>query len=190
MAPLMIIASVPLYNVMAVVSLSLFRPDQKGLDKKQLLTTGKGIITNPIILGILAGLLWSVLSLPRPAFFMNTVQNLGKTATPLGLMAMGGALSFGKAFSRPMAALSCSFLKLFGYTALFLPLAICFGFRQDKLVAILIMLGSATTVSCYIMAKNMHHEGSFTSGVVMLTTLFSAFSLTFWLFLCRTLGYI
>lgn len=190
MAPLMIIASVPLYNVMAVVSLSLFRPDQKGLDKKQLLATGKGIITNPIILGILAGLLWSVLSLPRPAFFMNTVQNLGKTATPLGLMAMGGALSFGKAFSRPMAALSCSFLKLFGYTALFLPLAIRFGFRQDKLVAILIMLGSATTVSCYIMAKNMHHEGSFTSGVVMLTTLFSAFSLTFWLFLCRTLGYI
>lgn len=190
MAPLMIIASVPLYNVMAVISLSLFRPGQSGLDKKRLLATGKGILTNPIILGIIVGMLWSVLSLPQPAFLMKTMQNLGKTATPLGLMAMGGALSFEKAFSKPAAAISCSFLKLFGYAALFLPLAISFGFRQDKLVAILIMLGSATTVSCYIMARNMDYEASFTSAVVMLTTLFSAFSLTFWLFLCKTLGYI
>ena len=33
MAPLMIIGSVPLYNVMAVVVLSFFRPERKKLDK-------------------------------------------------------------------------------------------------------------------------------------------------------------
>lgn len=63
-----------------------------------------------------------------------------------------------------------------------------FGFTKDKLAAILIMLGSATTISCYIMAKNTDYEGSFTSGVVMLTTLLSSFTLTGWLFLCRSLG--
>lgn len=50
------------------------------------------------------------------------------------------------------------------------------------------MLGSATTVSCYVMAKNMGHEGTLTSSAVMLTTLFSAFTITGWLFLLKSLG--
>ena len=98
MAPLMIIASVPLYNVMAVMVLSFMKPDNQGMNKQMLLKTLKGIASNPIILGILAGLIWSVLRLPLPTILSSTVNNLGKTATPLGLMAMGGALHFGKAF--------------------------------------------------------------------------------------------
>ena len=47
------------------------------------------------------------------------------------------------------------------------------------------MLSSATTVSCYVMARNMGHEGVLTSSVVMLTTLFSAFTLTGWLYILR-----
>lgn len=190
MAPLMIIASVPLYNIMAVTVLSFMKPGSHKMDSKMILGTLKGIATNPIILGILAGLLWSVLRLPLPVILRSTVNNLGKTATPLGLMAMGGALHFGKAFSRLKATIACTFLKLIGFAAIFLPVAIHLGFTHDKLVSILIMLGSATTVSCYIMAKNMGHEGSFSSGVIMLTTLLSAFTLTGWLFLCKSLGLI
>lgn len=190
MAPLMIIASVPLYNVMAVVVLSIFKPDQGKLDGAVLKCTLKGIVTNPIILGIVAGTLWSLLRLPFPKILDSTVGNLAKTATPLGLMAMGGSLHFGKAFSRLKASIACTFMKLVGYEALFLPLAIRCGFTKDKLVSIIIMLGSASTVTCFVMAKNMGHEGSFSSGVVLLTTLFSAFTLTVWLFLCKSLGLI
>lgn len=190
MAPLMIIASVPLYNVMAVVVLSVFKPDQGRLDGTVLKRTLKGIVTNPIILGIVAGTLWSLLRLPFSKILDSTVGNLAKTATPLGLMAMGGSLHFGKAFSRLKASVACTFMKLIGYEALFLPLAIRCGFTKDKLVSIIIMLGSASTVTCFVMAKNMGHEGSFSSGVVLLTTLFSAFTLTFWLFLCKSLGLI
>lgn len=188
MAPLMIIASVPLYNVMAVVVLSVFKPGQGQLDRTALKKTLKGIVTNPIILGIAAGMVWSLLRFPFPKILDSTVGNLAKTATPLGLMAMGGSLRFGKAFSRLKASVVCTFMKLVGYEALFLPLAISRGFTRDKLVSIIIMLGSASTVSCFVMAKNMDHEGSFTSGVVLLTTLLSSFTLTFWLFICRNLG--
>ena len=66
--------------------------------------------------------------------------------------------------------------------------AIALGFRESYLVAILIMLGSPTTVSCYIMAKNMGHDGTLTSSVVVLTTLFSALTMTGWLFIFRTMG--
>ena len=68
--------------------------------------------------------------------------------------------------------------------------AVILGFRQEKLVAILVMLGSATTVSSFIMAKNMGHEGSLTANTVMLTTCGSAFTLTFWLYLMKTLAFI
>ena len=74
--------------------------------------------------------------------------------------------------------------------ALFLPLAVRFGFTDEKLVALLVMLGSITTPACYVMAKQMGHEGVLTGSVCVTTTLFSAFSLTFWLFVLRSLGYI
>jgi len=50
------------------------------------------------------------------------------------------------------------------------------------------MLGSITTPACYVMAKQMGHEGVLTGSVCVTTTLFSAFSLTFWLFLLRSMG--
>ena len=49
------------------------------------------------------------------------------------------------------------------------------------------IFGSATTVSCYVMAKNMGHEGVLTSSIVMLTTMF--LSLIHILFLLAAASY-
>ena len=190
MAPLMIIGSVPLYNVMAVVVLSFFQPERKKLDRQVWINTLKGIITNPIILGIIAGLLWSALRLPIPSILEKTVSNIGAVATPMGLMVMGATFDIRKAFGKAKPAVAASVMKLVGFAALFLPLAVWLGFRREQLVAILIMLGSATTVSCYVMARNMGHEGALTSSTVMLTTLFSAYTVTGWQYILRTLGLI
>ena len=189
-APLMIIGSVPLYNIMAVAVLSFFSPERKKLDAGTVKKTLKGIVTNPIIIGILIGMIWSLLRLPLPEIAAKTVSSIGATATPLGLMAMGASFDFRKALGQKGPALAASFLKLIGFCAVFLPIAAAMGFRQEKLVAILIMLGSATTVSCYVMAKNMDHEGTLTSSVVMLTTLGSAFTVTAWLYILKSLGLI
>ena len=189
-APLMIIGSVPLYNIMAVAVLSFFSPERKKLDGGTVKKTLKGIVTNPIIIGILVGMIWSLLRLPLPEIAAKTVSSIGATATPLGLMAMGASFDFRKALGQKGPALAASFLKLIGFCAVFLPIAAAMGFRQEKLVAILIMQGSATTVSCYVMAKNMNHEGTLTSSVVMLTTLGSAFTVTAWLYILKSLGLI
>ena len=58
------------------------------------------------------------------------------------------------------------------------------------LFCFVVTLGSIATPSCYVMAKQMGHEGVLTGSVCVTTTLFSAFSLTFWLFVLRSLGYI
>ena len=188
LAPLMIIGSVPLYNVMAVIVLAFFRPERKRLDKELWKSTLKGIVTNPIIIGIAAGILWSALKIPMPPILEKTVSNVGAVATPLGLMAMGATFDIRKAFAKVRPAAAAAVMKLVGFAAVFLPLAVMLGFRREELVAILVMLGSATTVSCFVMAKNMGHEGVLTSSVVMLTTLFSAFTLTGWLDVLRSLG--
>ncbi|MBO5460907.1 MAG: AEC family transporter [Ruminococcus sp.] len=187
MAPMMIIGSVPLYNIMAVVVLSFFGREQKGIDRELLVKTLKGIITNPIIIGIAIGLLWSAFRIPMPYILEKTVSNIASVATPMGLMAMGATFDIKKAFAKIKPAFAATFLKLVGLCAVFLPIAIRFGFRESELVAILVMLGSASTVSCFVMAKNMGHEGVLSSSVVMLTTMFSAFTLTGWLYILRSL---
>lgn len=190
MIPLMIIGSVPLYNIMAVVVLSFYQPHKTNLNKELIMETIKGICTNPIIIAIIIGLLYSILALPMPPILSKTVSSVGSIASPLGLIAMGASFQLNQALKQKYYIILSTFMKLAGFCILFLPIATLLGFTTQKLVAILIMLGSPTTVSCYIMAKNMNHEGVLTSGVIMLTTLLSAFSITFWLYLLRSLALI
>ena len=188
MAPLMIIGSVPLYNIMAVVVLSVFKPGNNSFDKVLVKKTLKGIATNPIIIGIVAGFVWSALKLSMPSILHKTVSSIGATATPMGLMSMGATFEMKKATSKMKPTLVAVFMKLVGFCAVFLPVAAVLGFRNEELIAILVMLGSATTVSCFVMARNMGHEGTLSSGVIMMTTLLSAFTLTMWLDVLRSFG--
>ena len=188
MAPLMIIGSVPLYNIMAVVVLSVFKPGNNSFDKALVKKTLKGIATNPIIIGIVAGFVWSALKLPMPLILHKTVSSIGATATPMGLMSMGATFEMKKETSKMKPTLVAVFMKLIGFCAIFLPVAAMLGFRNEQLIAILVMLGSATTVSSFVMARNMGHEGTLSSGVIMMTTLLSAFTLTMWLDVLRSFG--
>lgn len=188
MAPLMIIGSVPLYNVMAVVVLSFFKPGNNSFDKALVKKTLKGIVTNPIIIGIVAGFVWSALKLSMPLILHKTVSSIGATATPMGLMSMGATFEMKKATSKMKPTLVAVFMKLIGFCAIFLPVAAMLGFRNEQLIAILVMLGSATTVSSFVMARSMGHEGTLSSGVIMMTTLLSAFTLTMWLDVLRSFG--
>lgn len=186
---LILIGAVPLYNVAAVTLLTVMVPGGR-LSRKTLLKTLKGIITNPIILGILAGLIWSLLGIPQPAIFSRTVSNLAATATPLGLIALGASIDLKKATACLKPTLICTTFKLVIFAALFLPLAVWIGCRGELLVVMLVMLASPTTVSCFSMARSMRHDGTLSSSTVMLTTLLSSFTFTGWLFLLKTLALI
>jgi predicted permease len=154
------------------------------------LNTLKSIVTNPIILGIAVGMIWSLLKIPQPVILSKSVTYLGNMATPLSLIALGASFKFGEAKGKLPVTLGIAALKLVLFCAVFLPIAVKLGFRGEKLIAILVMLGSATTGSCFVMAKNLGHKGTITAFAVMLTTLLSAFTLTGWLFVLKTLGYI
>ena len=190
MSSMMILGSVPLYNVMAVVILMLEGPEaaRAGSMTAKLKKSVKGILTNPTLLGIAAGFAWSLLGLPMPTMAGKTLSSIASLTSPLALLAIGAGFKGRKAlgYLRPTAVATA--VKLMALPALFLPVAVHLGFTDEKLVALLVMLGSIATPSCYVMAKQMGHEGVLTGSVCVTTTLFSAFSLTFWLFLLRSMG--
>ncbi len=188
MAPLMIIGTVPLYNVAAVLILSFTGPAAKGLNRAALKKSILGILTNPIILGILAGMLASVCGLDLPIILDKTVNNVAVLASPLALIGLGAGFEGGKAIKLVKPTLITTTVKLVIWPLLFLPLAILLGFRNEMLIALLVMLGAPTTPSCYIMARNMGHDGVLTSGAVVATTLFSSITLTVALFILKSMG--
>ena len=188
MVPLMILGAVPLYNVYAVLVLTVECPQKGASQDKTLLTTLKGIVTNPIILSIFAGVILSATKVQFPKIIDNTIGNFARIATPLALLAIGGSFEFGKAIKKAKPVIVATFFKLIGWAMVFLPIAVWLGYRDETLMALVIMLTSPTTPSCYIMAKSMKSEGTLTSSVVVLTTLCSAFTLTAIIFVLKSLG--
>ena len=187
MAPLMIIGAVPLYNIFAVIILT-FEGKQagEGRIKKAFLD----ILKNPIIISIVLGFLYSVLEFPMPAVFGATLDHIGKMATPLALICIGAGFEGRKAIKMIRPTILAAMIKLVIQPVLFLPLAAALGFTGDKLVAAIIMLGSPTTPTCYIMSRNMGHEGVLSSSVIVVTTILSSFTITLQVFIVRYLGLI
>ena len=189
MTPMMIVAAVPLFNIYSVIILTVTSSEGKfnGALVKKLI---KGVVTNPIILGIAAGMVWSLLRLPMPVILSKSVNYIATTATPLALLVLGATFKGKEALSKIGPTIAAAFLKLVAIPAAIFPFAIHMGFRGSELVAIMIMLASPTTVTCYIMAKNMGGDDTLSASVVMTATLFSSVTLTLWVFVMKTFGLI
>lgn len=185
MAPLMIIGAVPLFNIFAVIILTIKGDNGEHPDVKH---TILNIFKNPILLGILFALPFAFLDIHFPAFINKGISYLASTASPLALLSIGAGFEGKKAIRKIRPTLLASFIKLILLCALFLPLAIYMGYRRQELIGILIMLGSPATVSCYIMAKNTGNDVVLTSSVIVLTTLLSSVTLTAWIFVLKSMG--
>lgn len=189
MAPVMIIGCVPLFNIFAVLVLT-FEGEKDGDGKGNIINSLINIVKNPIIIGIVLGVAASLLKIDFPEIIDKTLASLAKMASPLALITIGAGFEGRKAIAKMKPTIAATMIKLVVLPAVFLPIAIKLGFRDQALVALIIMLGSPTTPSSYIMAKNMGHEGVLTSSVVVATTLMSSLCLTFWIFVARYFGYI
>ena len=191
MGPIMIVGAVPLYNVFAVIILAVESPKDKEKSIKNLVREAvKGVCTNPIILSLFAGMIFSLLDWDLPYVVNKTMDSIASLTTPLALLCIGASFK-GKAAMKMLGpTVIATLIKLVIQPLVFLPIAAKFGFGVAKMVAVLVMLGAPTTPSCYIMAKNMGHEGVLTSSVVVSTTFLSSVTLTILLFILKSLGLI
>ena len=191
MGPLMIVSAVPLYNIFSVIVLTFEGAHSGEVDPKQKIKAACiNIAKNPIILGILAGLIVGLLGIDFPVIVDKTVNSVAQMATPLALITIGAGFEGRKALAKIRPTIVASMIKLVIQPLIFLPVAAWLGFRGEQMIAILIMLASPTTPSCYIMAKNMDNDGVLTASVIVMTTLLAAFTLTGWIFILKTVGLI
>lgn len=190
LVPMMIVASIPLFNIFSVIvlmrSANTEETDKRAVIKKTLW----GIVTNPIIIGIFAGVPFALMHFQFPVMLDKAIGSVAGLSTPLALISIGGGFSTGAALKRWKPTLAAAMIKLLVIPGVFLPLAVFMGFRNEELVALLILTGAPTTVSSYIMAKNMGNDGVLASGIVVMTTLLSSITLTGIIFILKSGGYI
>lgn len=193
MGSLMIIGAVPLYNIYSVLVLTFEAnaPENEGKrDTARIRQAGINILKNPIIIGIVLGLIVALLHNPLPTLVNKTVSTTAQMATPLALVALGAGFEGRKALAKIKPTLWAAFIKLIAQAAIFIPIAGLCGFTGEKMVALVVMLAAPATPSCYIMAKNMHNDGTLTASIVVATTLLASLTLTGWIFTLKTVGWI
>lgn len=189
LTPLMIVAAVPLFNIFSVVILT-FSAESGHHNHETIKRACINVCKNPIIIGILAGIPISLLQIELPVIPAKVIGSIASTATPIALLCVGAGFEGTRAFAKLRPTAVATFVKLILLPALFLPLAVALGFHGAEMVAVIVMLGSPTTVSAYIMAKNMGNDAELSSSIVVLTTLLSSITLTAWIFLLRVLQFI
>lgn len=175
--------TVPTFNVLAVISLELFRgghPDPR--------TIIRGVFTNPLVLGAIAGFLFSLLGVRLPAVLESAVSSIARGATPLSLVLMGALMDFGRIRSSVRNLAVCTLTRLVIAPAIFLSLAAALGFRGTALCTVLILFAAPVAVNTYTMTLQMEGDADLAGGIVLVSTFFSCFTLFLWIWLLKGLG--
>ncbi len=193
--------SVPLFNILAVVALSIYDHEEgQKISVKNILFK---IVTNPLILGVFCGLVvcgitMGINSVPGNdvvgflneylKFIPDTISTLGKMATPLALIVLGGKFEFKavKALWRQITVAVA--LRLVIAPTLFLIIAYFLGFKGSTQFAILIALfASPIAVSSAPMAAQMGQDEELAGQIVVWTSALSAFSLFIIILICASM---
>ena len=177
---------IPLYNVLAVLVLSVCAPGEtRGIRWGRL---GLDLLKNPMILATLAGLCFSLLRLPVPTPVAGSLGYLADLATPLALLLVGASIrprSFG---DKGRDILAASLYKSLVLPLLFLPAAVWMGFSSDELVTAFAVLAAPTALNSYIMTRKLGGDEELGAGVVFFSTLFSAVALPVGVMLLHRFG--
>ena len=119
LASILIAVIIPMYNVLAVVSLEIFNGKRPNVGKILV-----GIITNPLIIASAVGILFVALRIPLPTPIYDTVSDLGSIATPLAFVILGASFSFGDVGRYVKELFVVLSTKLLVFPALFLGIAL------------------------------------------------------------------
>ena len=182
---LLIAVIVPLFNLLSVISLELFKDGEINL--KKIL---KGIITNPLIIASAIGILFVTLNITLPTFIEKSVSDIAKIATPLSLILLGGSFSFSHIKEYLNHTIIIVFNKLIFVPLIFIPIAIKLGFRGIELLTILLIFAAPVAVSTFQMSKQMDGDSILAEQSIVFTCLFCIPTVFLWILTLKQLSLI
>lgn len=179
----MVAIIVPIYNVLAVVTLEVFRGGE--LHAASIL---KKILTNPLIFGVLTGILAALTGLHLPAVLEKPISQVGSAATPVALLIMGASFHFSSIRANWKNLIFGVVGKLIVSPGIALSAGYAMGLRGTPLALLIVMFGAPCAVSGYTMAQQMDSNGELAAGCLIFTSLFSCITICAWIFLFKQLG--
>lgn len=159
---------IPLFTILAVISFTAFQGKKVELRKIIL-----GIIKNPLTIGCVAGILFSVLNIKLPFFLKETISQLAKTATPLAVLLLGASLESKKIGNNFFKILKIATVKLVLIPTIFVGIGVFLDFRGIELIMAYIIFGGPVAVSSFTMAEVMGGDAELAGQIVVITTVAS-----------------
>lgn len=184
-AAMLVAVVVPLYNAFAVILFEYYRGE-----KIKPLPLIKNIVTNPLILGAIVGLLFLLIGIKLPVGLEQPIHALSNLTTPIALFCLGGTLHFSAIKGNRKYLWPVLALKL-----ILLPLVATFvgtwlGFSNVERFVFLVVAGAPMAVSSYTMAANMGGDGELAGQYVVISTCLSLVTLFGFIFAYNMLGYL
>lgn len=170
---------VPMVNFMSVVALSIS------------MTTGRSFkpflrntLLNPLAIACLLGIAASWFSIGFPVFIERSLQIVSGVTLPLALFCVGGSMSRAQMKGELMPSMLASSMKLLVMPFLAFALLHLFGMEFSiTSKTLVIMLSAPTATVNYVLASQMQGDAPLAGSTIVISTLLSIFTFTFWLFL-------
>lgn len=174
---------VPLFNVLAVVVLEIFRGGKP--DPVKIL---KGIARNPLIIGAVLGILTVVFQIQLPQLAEDVIDQLKDVATPLALVTLGMSLNLKEMGAEKRNLIICVLGRLVIVPGIALIGAALLGIRGVAFVTLLAVFASPCAVSSFTMAEQMDSDAELAANAVVLSSAFACVTMFLWIFLFKSLG--
>lgn len=190
-----------IYNAFAVVVLSIFAPTDGKLTPKQFAAKIlKTIIHNPHIISIALAFLWLLVfgtipadlnaASPYNVIAYRSLDYLASIAAPLALISLGASFKLESLKGRIGAAIAGTVVKIVIVPFAAVVCGVMMGFSGISLGVILVIFGSPSAISCYVMAKQMKSDHELAAQIMLISTLFSTLTLFLGIFILREMGLI
>ncbi len=188
MATSIMAATLPILNTMGVFVYSAFADmGEKPSTKKAFLNALK----NPIIWGVMMGMLFYLLKLPMPDFLHTSGNDIAKIATPLAFLFLGGQFEFRSAKKNLKVLIIGLITKLILMPIIFLlPAIYLLGLRGTDLIPVFIFVSAPTAITNYQMAIQFDADYELAGDFLIYSMIFSALTLFFFIYILRGMGLI
>lgn len=179
--------ALPIYNLFAVIALN--KPHNRG-ENVDLFKTVKEIVLNPLILGVIVAIPFSIFSIGLPKALSTTGNYLAEIALPLALLGIGGSFNIDSIKEASGLAFGSSAIKNIASPIIATVSAYYLGITGDDLGIIFIVFACPTAIASFVMAAGMRGNIRLAGNIIIISTLGSLFTMTLGLFLLRYLGLI
>lgn len=156
-----------LYNILTVLLLGNNKVSMIG-----------NLLKNPLIIGIVAGLLWSSTGWYLPQIAAQSVGYLSQMTLPLALLCIGASLDWHSLKINHRDVIIATVFKLFIVPFVVIACAIAWGFSGENLAILFLMMASPTAAAAYVMSKQMTPYGAMAAEIITLSSALSPISIT------------